>query len=760
MSKRYEVRVNGELSKAYATKKAAMGLAESWIEQAVTDDHINDVEVYDTTKACREFVKCCRPKAVTRIPNPHVKGVNQDVELMDRDITQAVADGADLKQSLGGYKTGDLRRLCKYHRIPIAGKNKVRLIKDLCGVKFNHEPTPKQEERGMPSYPGGPRRKLTSPKKEQKAPEPKPVPSPGEKATPEMALARSLGRAPKNLPPHVVVRALAGTGKTFSEIVGVAKVFAPNHWQNVVDTLEFDPVPSEEQQAIWDSFALSTSSNVKSITYCAFNKSIVSSFGSEWGWLQGVLSQEGITLQFNTVNGLGHRTCMAAFGSVRPANDRTLFVLAKLLGEEVKKLRWKRPTLVSAVSSLVDKCKLSLTGWDEENGFDPSRVDAKAMDALVKHFDIELEDLREEVYELVPQVLQACLKVNGMIDFNDQNWLPVVLNLPTPKVDLLLVDEAQDLPRCKQEFCRRVARRMVLTGDVNQAIYGFAGADTDSIPRMEKLLSSSGECQTLTLTETRRCGKAIVKEAQKYVPEFRAHESNPKGSIHHSTLAKYHTLVADGDMVLSRVNAPLVSQALKMLKAGRKVVVRGRDFGGALIKFIEKLKAADVPDLVSLTERWMLGETEKEQAKRSPSETRIQALQDRYEVICCFAEGAESVEEVISSIDLVFAGKVCPKCGKHYKEEILTCFQGGCQTEKDPITGRPCGPGLKTPEGILFSSVHRAKGLESKRVFILKTKNAPMPHPMAKTGWARAQEYNLMYVAVTRAIEELVYVTD
>ena len=63
---------------------------------------------------------------------------------------------------------------------------------------------------------------------------------------------------------------------------------------------------------------------------------------------------------------------------------------------------------------------------------------------------------------------------------------------------------------------------------------------------------------------------------------------------------------------------------------------------------------------------------------------------------------------------------------------------------------------LETPKGILLSSVHRAKGLEADRVFIIEP--GLMPHPGAKSDWQRVQEDNLKYVAITRAIRSLFWV--
>jgi superfamily I DNA/RNA helicase len=60
--------------------------------------------------------------------------------------------------------------------------------------------------------------------------------------------------------------------------------------------------------------------------------------------------------------------------------------------------------------------------------------------------------------------------------------------------------------------------------------------------------------------------------------------------------------------------------------------------------------------------------------------------------------------------------------------------------------------------GICLSSVHKAKGLEADRVFIIEPKT--MPAPWVKKEWEMEQEDNIHYVAITRARQELVYVPE
>jgi DNA helicase-2/ATP-dependent DNA helicase PcrA len=240
---------------------------------------------------------------------------------------------------------------------------------------------------------------------------------------------------------------------------------------------------------------------------------------------------------------------------------------------------------------------------------------------------------------------------------------------------------------------------------------------------------------TLPLTVTRRCGRAIVAEARRWVPEFEAHADNGPGAV--STARYDQTPTADsspaeapwyfeqaagGDFVLCRVNAPLVSQCFRFLAAGRKATIQGRDIGEGIARTIRSLKATSAADLVARLDEWLRKETNKEQARKFPSEARLIALGDKHDCIVVFAEGCDTVEEVLQRVSSVF-------------------------------TDNPHQPGIR------LSSIHKAKGLEARRVFFLRPKGAGCPHPLAKTPWQQEQELNILYVGITRAIEELVWVS-
>jgi superfamily I DNA/RNA helicase len=61
-------------------------------------------------------------------------------------------------------------------------------------------------------------------------------------------------------------------------------------------------------------------------------------------------------------------------------------------------------------------------------------------------------------------------------------------------------------------------------------------------------------------------------------------------------------------------------------------------------------------------------------------------------------------------------------------------------------------------EGVVFSSIHRSKGLEAKNVYILH--GELLPHPKAREGEEMEQEMNCKFVAITRSLDRLIWVTE
>lgn len=503
---------------------------------------------------------------------------------------------------------------------------------------------------------------------------------------------------------HLIVGAGAGTGKTTTITEGL------NHCLGGKTKIQ----PSLQQKAIWDALSrIIACYKNPSVCFVAFNKAIAAELQ------QRVPSG----VQAMTMHSMGLKAVTAAMGRLYipsspewTVRDRIAVLLDIDLND--KKAKWDNWPLIETTRKLVSLCKGNLCDGESE----------EELDNLTAHYDIDLNGSRDSVFQLVPQVLQVCrLAEDRKMDFDDMVWLPVVNDFPVNRYDVLLVDEAQDLNRCQQALAVKAGRHLALVGDVNQAIYGFAGADSESMERMQaELQASNYGCQVLPLNETRRCAKAIVAEAQQIVPEFFAHESNPEGIVRTAKFssengANYASEVAEGDMLLCRVNAPLVSQAFRFIKLGRRAEILGRDIGKGLVSTVNKMKASSVPELVERLDKWFHAECEKENRKRNCSEAKLIALQDRYDCLLCFTENRDSVDEVVKAIDALFTDN-------------------------------------RNTRAIKLASIHKAKGLEATRVFLLEPPGATVPHPMAKSAWQIKQEWNLRYVAITRAINELVYV--
>lgn len=318
-------------------------------------------------------------------------------------------------------------------------------------------------------------------------------------------------------------------------------------------------------------------------------------------------------------------------------------------------------------------------------------------------------------------VLQASkvARADRKISFDDMVYIPVVCRLARPWFNMVVIDEAQDMNACQlllaQAACKR-GGRIVVVGDDRQAIYGFRGADSGSIDRLKKELKAT----ELGLTTTYRCGKNIVAEAQKQVPDFQAADTNADGLVDNLEYSKLAEQAKPGDFVLSRKNAPLMSTCLRLLRAGITARIEGRDVGKGLAAQIKKFRAKSVPDFLARLGTWQKKEIKRIVAKGKNVEAKSIVVDDQYETLCALADGAANVQEIID------------RCFNLFEDSI------------DPVTGKP---NLKP--AVVCSSVHKAKGLEADRVFVL----------VDTLFGGNVEEENIRYVAVTRAKSHLTLVS-
>ena len=186
--------------------------------------------------------------------------------------------------------------------------------------------------------------------------------------------------------------------------------------------------------------------------------------------------------------------------------------------------------------------------------------DRQQIARLIDKFNINFESDMDEViaYDSLPRIMRMS-RDTTTIDFDDMIWIPLVENYNFPRFDMLFVDEAQDFNEMQRSLIKECVAengRVVVVGDPNQAIYGFRGADSNSMDIFKSDLEARGrEIKQFPLSISWRCPHTVVKEANRYVQNFTCPDSADDGSV--VVNAPFNPV--RGDIVLCRYNAPLVN---------------------------------------------------------------------------------------------------------------------------------------------------------------------------------------------------------
>lgn len=365
---------------------------------------------------------------------------------------------------------------------------------------------------------------------------------------------------------------------------------------------------------------------------------------------------------------------------------------------------------------------------------EPKAETYEAIEFLVSSFDLLPEDALESEgwssRRIAAYTLRALKKAAAFsdmrFDFADMVFLPLVNGWCYPRFDMIVVDEMQDLNAPMFTFVQKMLRsggRVVMVGDPKQAIYRFRGADTEGMDRLGAML----DAVELPLTITYRCPLAVVREAQRLVPDIEARPGAPEGVVRDINLSDLARETRPGDAVLSRVNAMLMKCALGSMKLNKPVMIVGKDIGDALLKLTKKITAENL-SLEAFNEELEDFRTEQRQklaaTKDRSNKNKLERLLDQADALRAISDG------------LADSGLGRDTFGIHAK--IRELF-----TEKDRA------------KVVVFSSIHGMKGGEAERVFVLQD---TLYCYGKKNG--DQEEKNLEYVAITRAKSELIWVHD
>lgn len=356
--------------------------------------------------------------------------------------------------------------------------------------------------------------------------------------------------------------------------------------------------------------------------------------------------------------------------------------------------------------------------------------DYNVWDDIINHFDLTtvLPDTNYDLREVLRYAFSVLRKNNAMtnvIDFDDMVYFPLVHNIRMFQNDWVLIDEAQDTNNTRRALAKKMLKvggRLIAVGDPKQAIFGFTGADSNSID----LIRREFNCVEMPLSVTYRCAKSVVQYANTWVPHLEAHENAIEGSVNYITSNEFNKIVntlLPSDAILCRNTKPLVQFAYSLIRQGIACRVEGRDIGKNIVNLIKKMRAQNFDDLeLKLT---AYGKKEVDKYMTVGKEVLAEQINDRVETILILIQRMP----IDSSIkDLI--------------EEIMNMFTDSDGDTKPMIT---------------LSTGHKAKGREWNNVYWIG-KNYLQPSKYARQDWQMEQEMNLMYVMATRARENLIIV--
>lgn len=366
-----------------------------------------------------------------------------------------------------------------------------------------------------------------------------------------------------------------------------------------------------------------------------------------------------------------------------------------------------------------------------------------------------------------------------MRDFDDDLWFSAIHaeELNWPRYDVVLADEVQDFNVAQQIILKKLGEKgakIVAVGDPNQAIYRFRGADNGAFAGLSDMLKGASHDKDVEqgLTANFRSRQAIIDMSNEEGSQS-GHVSNlvkgrpfkeTPGKIGKGKATKYEVKYDDAfdtlhkemkDMgevkqtaFLARTNEPLVHASLRLMKQGTPFIILGKDIANDLNKHIDKIIGlfflkdnSSIDELSSSLSNYSSDQMDQHSGKAAMS-GKLKELK-------------ETTDAMLSAIEQ-FKEDVPQGTVLNFRKWLRSKF-GGLDIEKSGRDGDAARAEykrqIKEQNPVILSTVHKSKGLQFQRVYILR--DDLWPHPRSTRDEDLAQELNNKYIGRTRAEDEL-----
>jgi len=344
-----------------------------------------------------------------------------------------------------------------------------------------------------------------------------------------------------------------------------------------------------------------------------------------------------------------------------------------------------------------------------------------------------LQDVSWHALLRAQRSLEEFKKKKEVFDFTDMIELYLESG-PVPKLDVVFIDEAQDLCKLQWRMVHKIcqnAKQIYVSGDDDQAIYRWAGADVDHLIRL------NGEREVLQ--QSYRCSKVIQNCSQRIIGRVRNRIPKKWQGTDKSGFVQYHNYPEGVDLkepgswlVLARTNYMLdeIERDIRLqgmlYKRNNKLPVSTK-----LLNAVESWKKLNREEIIPLVDIKNIYSYMSSQigVERGHKNLRM-ADKEEYEL-----------EELVMHHGLLMAGRpwdvAFDKVGNRDKEYLRAIEMRG---------------NVSTNPQLHLSTIHGAKGGEADNVMLLTDLSRKSQEAMEKDS---DDECRVFYVGATRARNQL-----